>query len=194
MNDELKQKLSSLMDGEIDNHADPAISKLMTSESLRKTWWRYHLIADALNGILPEYLDRDLADKIAREIAKEPTPLSSHRFVASRLLRPAAGFAIAASVAAIAIFGIQQNSVRTPESPPVQIADTKPPQFNANFSRYTFPVSTNAVSSTIENAGDVEPNPRMNSYLVNYNELRTSQTGVQGIIPYVRIIANDDDQ
>jgi len=194
MNDDLKQKLSSLMDGETDNHAEHTISELITSESLRKTWRRYHLISDALNGNLPALLDRDLAGKIASEIAKEPIPIAGYRVVTRRFLRPAAGLAIAASVAAIAILGIQQNSDRTQERTPIQLADTQLPQINANISSYTFPASSNAVSSQIENTGDVEPNLRLNSYLVNYNEIRTSQTGVQGIIPYVRIIANDDDK
>lgn len=194
MNDDLKQKLSSLMDGETDNHAEHTISELITSESLRKTWRRYHLISDALNGNLPALLDRDLAGTIASEIAKEPIPIAGYRVVTRRFLRPAAGLAIAASVAAIAILGIQQNSDRTQERTPIQLADTQLPQINANISSYTFPASSNAVSSQIENTGDVEPNLRLNSYLVNYNEIRTSQTGVQGIIPYVRIIANDDDK
>ena len=194
MNDDLKQKLSSLMDGETDNHAEHTISELITSESLRKTWRRYHLISDALNGNLPALLDWDLAGKIASEIAKEPIPIAGYRVVTRRFLRPAAGLAIAASVAAIAILGIQQNSDRTQERTPIQLADTQLPQINANISSYTFPASSNAVSSQIENTGDVEPNLRLNSYLVNYNEIRTSQTGVQGIIPYVRIIANDDDK
>ena len=194
MNDDLKQKLSSLMDGETDNHAEHTISELITSESLRKTWRRYHLISDALNGNLPALLDRDLAGKIASEIAKEPIPIAGYRVVTRRFLRPAAGLAIAASVAAIAILGIQQNSDRTQERTPIQLAPNPLPQINANISSYTFPASSNAVSSQIENTGDVEPNLRLNSYLVNYNEIRTSQTGVQGIIPYVRIIANDDDK
>ena len=194
MNDDLKQKLSSLMDGEIDNQAEHTISELITSESLRKTWRRYHLISDALNGNLPALLDWDLTGKIASEIAKEPIPIAGYRVVTRRFLRPAAGLAIAASVAAIAILGIQQNSDRTQERTPIQLADTQLPQINANISSYTFPASSNAVSSQIENTGDVEPNLRLNSYLVNYNEIRTSQTGVQGIIPYVRIIANDDDK
>src|SRR3972149_4128007 len=119
MNDDLKQKLSSLMDGETDNHAEHTISELITSESLRKTWRRYHLISDALNGNLPALLDWDLTGKIASEIAKEPIPIAGYRVVTRRFLRPAAGLAIAASVAAIAILGIQQNSDRTQERMPI---------------------------------------------------------------------------
>ena len=192
MNDDLKQKLSSLMDGDIDNHADHTISQLLANESLRKTWWRYHLITDALNKNLPGIIDRRLAGKVAGDIANEPVQIAGYRIAISRFFKPAAGLAIAASVAAIAILGIQQNSVHAPERLPVKVADTNPPQFNANVSRYTFPVSSTAVSATIADTEIDKPNPLLNSYLVNYNEAKTSQTGVQGIIPYVRIIANDD--
>ena len=194
MNDEMKQKLSSLMDGEFENHSEQTVSNLLESESLRNTWWRYHLIADVLNQNLPGSLDLHLADKLTAAIAKEPVRLASYRSLTNRFLKSAAGFAIAASVAAIAIIGVQQTSNRPPDHPSIKIAETKQPQFNTNISSYTFPASTNLVTSQIEDVREVKPNPQLNSYLVNYNEVRSAQTGVQGIIPYVRIIANDDDK
>lgn len=194
MNDELKQNLSSLMDGEIDSNSDQAVESLLASATLRKTWQRYHLIGDALNRSLPPALDRGLASRLAGDIAREPVSINQRRRARNRYFKPVIGLAIAASVCAIAILSIQQEPNIAPASAPVQIAESQRPQINTNFDSYTFPAATQVVTSQIDNDGDYQPNPQFNSYLVNYNEMRAAHSGVQGIIPYVRIIANDDEK
>lgn len=184
------------MDGEIEGHASDTLDNLMSSRVLRDTWWRYHLISEAMNRNLAAPLDKDMADRIAEIIAQDNVVVAGHRFLSNRFLKPAAGFAIAASVAAVAILGIQHNTAEQPQQAnPVQLAE-RTPDYNMNVSRYTFPVATDTTvtPARVEQVGGVERNPQLNSYLVNYNEFRTSQNGVQGIIPYVRMIANDEDQ
>ena len=199
MNDDMKQQLSSFMDGEIEGHADDAIDNLMASPELRDTWWRYHLISDVMKRELSGPFDNDMAGRIAEAIAGETVVYARNRFLSNRFFKPAAGFAIAATVAGIAILGIQHNSDRQPDQLTTPQVAEKAQNYNINFNRYTFPVSTetmpkDTVTARPEPVGSIEQNPQLNSYLVNYNEYRTSQNGVQGIIPYVRIIANDDDQ
>ena len=188
------------MDGEIDGHADDAIDNLMASQALRDKWWRYHLISEAMNRNLSDPVDKNMTDRIADVISQETVVFAGNRFLSNRFFKSAAGFAIAATVAGVAILGLQHNSVDQPvQSTTPQVAE-KAPDYNINFNRYTFPVSTETMpkdtvtTARPEPAGSIERNPQLNSYLVNYNEYRTSQNGVQGIIPYVRIIANDDDQ
>lgn len=187
------------MDGEIEGHANDAIDNLMTSQGLRDKWWRYHLISDAMNRNLSDPIDRDMAGRIADSIAGESVVFAQNRFLQNRFFKPAAGFAIAATVAGIAIFGLQHNPVEQPAQPAATQVAQKAPDYKIKFNRYTFPVSTetmpkDTVTTRPEPVGSIERNPQLNSYLVDYNEYRTSQNGVQGIIPYVRIIANDDDQ
>ena len=185
------------MDGEIEGRAEDTLDNLMSSPSLRDTWWRYHLISDAMNRNLADTIDKDMAGRITDIIAGDTVVFARNRFLSNRFFKPAAGFAIAATVATVAILGFRHSPVDQPEqATTLQVAD-KTPAYNMNVSRYTFPVATDAVSTRVEQeqAGDIERNnPQLNSYLVNYNEYRTSQNGVQGIIPYVRIIANDEDQ
>jgi len=196
MNDDIKQRISSLMDGEIEGHAEDTLDNLMSSRALRDTWWRYHLISDVMNRNVADSIDKEMADRIAEIIAGDNVVVAGHRFLSNRFLKPAAGFAIAASVAAVAILGIQHNAAENPEQANTAQVAEKMPDYNMNVSRYTFPVATDTAVTPVrvEQASDFERNPQLNSYLVNYNEFRTSQNGVQGIIPYVRIIANDEDQ
>lgn len=207
MNDDMKQQLSGLMDGEIEGHAEDTISQLIASPSLRDAWWRYHLISDAMHGNLPESTDRGLAARISADISGETVVFAQDRFTAKRFLKPAAGFAIAATVAAVAILGIQHHPASQVQKTAVQVAEKAPvtekaPPVKLNVSRYTFPAAAgtaktrdvkDTVSPRAAHPENFAQNPRLNSYLVNYNEFRSSVNGIQGIIPYARIIANDND-
>jgi sigma-E factor negative regulatory protein RseA len=195
MNDDMKEQLSGLMDGEFEAHADEAIGQLINSRPLRETWWRYHLISDVLKQNLPDLIDRQLVAKVADSISDEPVVPAPFRIVKNQFFKPLAGLAIAASVTAIAIVGIQNKNEPQQNLPAARVADTAP-TYNTNISQqYTFPVSATMVTRQPgEPAENVNPNSRLNSYLVNYNEFRASQNGVHGIIPYVRIIANENDQ
>lgn len=197
MIDDMKQQISSLMDGEIEGDAEDTLDNLMSSSSLRDTWWHYHLISEVMNRNLSDTIDKSMAARISDIISGDTVVFAGSRFLSHRFFKPAAGFAIAASVAAVAILGIQHNSTRPPELTNTLQAARTSPDYNMNVSRYTFPAATDAVSTRVdqERTGNIDRNnPQLNSYLVNYNEYRTSQNGVQGIIPYVRIIANDEDQ
>lgn len=188
------------MDGEFEGTADDAIDNLMASQELQDKWRRYHLISDVMKRELSDPVDKEMAGRIAEAISRETVVYAHNRFLSNRFFKPAAGFAIAATVAGIAIIGIQHNSSQQPEQLTTPQVAEKAPDYNINFNRYTFPVSTETMpkdtvtTARPEPVGSIERNPQLNSYLVNYNEYRTSQNGVQGIIPYVRIIANDDDQ
>lgn len=83
-------------------HADP---------ELRKTWERYHLVSTAIRRELGVVLPAGLADRVhARLQGEQPESSFRHR----PYLKFAAGLAIAASVATIAIFSLSpiQNSSR----------------------------------------------------------------------------------
>ena len=127
MNDDMKQQLSGLMDGEIEGHAGDTISQLISSRSLRDTWWRYHLISDALHRNLPHSTDRGMVARIADEISREPVVFAQDRFTVRRFLKPAAGFAIAATVAAVAILGIQHHPASQVGQTAVQVAEKAAP-------------------------------------------------------------------
>lgn len=115
-----QEQLSALMDGDLSDVE--VLNELGTDPALQDTWARYHLIGDAMRGDLPVNLQLDLSDSIMLALEDEPTILAPkpvqpaapqvHRAKVLPLLRRVSQqvgqYAIAASVAAAVIFGVQQ--------------------------------------------------------------------------------------
>lgn len=96
----MKQRVSELMDGELNDHAAAeAIVVLRKQSELRESWSTYHLIGDVLRqtgGIVPEFEQR-----IAESLSQEATVLAPRRLIPQRWSRPA--WAAAASLAAVSM-------------------------------------------------------------------------------------------
>lgn len=116
-----KEQLSALMDGDLSEIE--VLNELGTDPTLQDTWSRYHLIGDAMRGDLPVNLQLDLSDSIMLALEDEPTILAPKPAQpAAPQVQPAGKvipfvrrfgqqvgqYAIAASVAAAVIFGVQQ--------------------------------------------------------------------------------------
>lgn len=116
-----KEQLSALMDGDLSEIE--VLNELGTDPALQDTWSRYHLIGDAMRGDLPVNLQLDLSDSIMLALEDEPAILAPKPAQpAAPQVQPAGNvipfvrrfgqqvgqYAIAASVAAAVIFGVQQ--------------------------------------------------------------------------------------
>ncbi len=106
MNELMRDRISALIDEELapSEHA-AVVDQLCASEHLRSTWSRYHLIGDALRRELPDDRAFSIASRVREQLQEEPTvlvPRSPMRRM-PRWVKPMAGTAIAASVAAAAI-------------------------------------------------------------------------------------------
>ena len=106
MSTEKLELVSALADDELDHGAPFVLRSLLDDADSRKTWGRYHLMGECLRGHLTDPVDARLAEKISAALQDEPSCRSLPR--RGRLQRAAAGFAIAASVALIAILGVRQ--------------------------------------------------------------------------------------
>lgn len=194
MTDKTNERLSELMDGEFGEHSEQIIDDLVREPSLQKVWARYHLISDSLKQNLPRGIHVNLADNVSKAIASEPIIFAPGKTSTQTIVKPIVGFAIAASVAAMAILSLQQNGDEQVATASPQIAkQTTAPV--TSTSQYVFPAS--AVSTEIKQVKPVQQagsNSRLNSYLVNYNEYRTTHTSMQGLIPYVRVIAHENNE
>jgi len=228
MSEDKREALSAFMDGELEGDASAIIDDLLRDDRVRRKWHHYHLIGDTLRHSLPEHLDEQLATGISARLRSEPTILNPGRRPLPPYLKPVAGLAVAASVAAMAIIGIQhqgssdqatpavaQPALATAASAPIQQASTpvrqggatveeasdqlpalQPVQPNIPAMRsYTFPVrkvsaggATAAPATAVPQDG---PNSRLRNYLINYNEYHAT-AGMQGMPPYVRIVAHDN--
>ncbi|MEH8100902.1 RseA family anti-sigma factor [Aeromonas veronii] len=122
-----KEQISALMDGDLSDAE--VLNELEMDSDLQDTWGRYHLIGDAMRGDLPVNLQLDLSDSIMAALEDEPTILAPKPVETAPVLQSAVApvktdsnvvplfrrvgqqlgqYAIAASVAAAVIFGVQQ--------------------------------------------------------------------------------------
>ncbi|QXB31512.1 transcriptional regulator [Aeromonas sp. FDAARGOS 1405] len=122
-----KEQISALMDGELSDAE--VLNELEMDSDLQDTWGRYHLIGDAMRGDLPVNLQLDLSDSIMTALEDEPTILAPKPVETASVVQPVVApiktdsnnvvplfrrvgqqlgqYAIAASVAAAVIFGVQ---------------------------------------------------------------------------------------
>ncbi len=122
-----KEQISALMDGDLSDAE--VLNELEMDSDLQDTWGRYHLIGDAMRGDLPVNLQLDLSDCIMAALEDEPTILAPKPVETAPVQQPVVApvktdsnvvplfrrvgqqlgqYAIAASVAAAVIFGVQQ--------------------------------------------------------------------------------------
>ena len=152
MSQEVKEKISSFYDDELDaSDHDHVITHLKSNLDIQNTWRRYGLIGDALKKNLPDNLEHNLFSRIQVAMESEPTHLSvaADQNVRSMVKNadvveisrkspkdkdkgfhhPAFGFGIAATVALVSVLGFQMFS-SSPEMPlQTEIASTPPTAF-----------------------------------------------------------------
>src|SRR5215213_5183812 len=100
----MKDRISALMDGELDDTAAAqTIDTLNQDREALDSWRMYHLISDALRDT--QVLSAGFASRVAAELAKEPTVLSPRAMKSGRADPPRRALAWAAGVAAVALVG-----------------------------------------------------------------------------------------
>jgi len=184
MTKSIHEDISALVDGEMEEaDAHRIVDELIADPALMADWSRHHLTSDVLREKGPAVPVGDLALRVSQAIAAEPAiaadvaPLRPAR-PAMPAWKPLAGLALAASVATVAILGAR-NWDSGPAGPQVAQA----------------PVSTNAQTVAVQSGKvrwDVKGRSvenRLNSYLVNHSEYLNN--GMQGMLPYARIVSYD---
>jgi sigma-E factor negative regulatory protein RseA len=193
MNSNELEALSALVDDQLQEGESGVLQELIGNEPARRRWGRYFLISDCLKGELPRYVDPGLADRIAIAIRREPVMLATRTPLPAAILKPLAGLAIAASVAALAIVGIQLNHGGSAPAPTAQVTFTTGPQTEPEGAFRLASGHPGAEPARPQLSNGRLPSSRLNRYLVNYNEFR-SNAAVQGMLPYVRIVAHERDE
>lgn len=184
MTDALNEQLSACLDGELPPaELDLLLKRVGREAELRAAIGRYSLIGEAMRAERPAVASRDFASKVMVAVAVEPAPTQVEpvqtpvqqpavvRRTAAispatiRYLRPAAGMAIAAGVAAVAVFVMQptgQSDLGTANAP--LVAANEPivaPGTDADPS-YVVPTSTS-------NSAFI-PATRLTNYVVAHSE------------------------
>ena len=206
MTDEIREQLSALLDDELSaTESAHLLDKLGQSRDLRDHWDRYHLIGDVLRGETLHVSSIQIADRVRERIEKEPFIVASpkprsaaaqtepgHRS-SVQWLKPAAGVALAASVAVVTVFslpqltgdsgdpgsGVQIAATQQPINPPVQLVSS---QRSSAYSRGS--------SLRWKNLSEPQVESKLNGYLVDHNEY-AAPGGMSGVLPYATFVSYD---
>jgi sigma-E factor negative regulatory protein RseA len=177
MNDQTKQHISSLMDGEISRETSRfLVRRLGSDDELSATWARYHLIRDCLRYQEGRFTGEDLCSRVSSALENEPN--KSGRKLPLSWLKPAAGMAIAASVALLAVVSVGQRQME-PNASPAGFADT------AQAEAFVTPQSLSPTSVTQQ--ASLSGDSRMNSYLLRHYQAAGSAGG-KGFVALVPIV------
>lgn len=175
MTDRLKEQISAMVDDELPvAEQELLVARMARDPELRACWGRYTLISDALRQHLPDRPSQALAERVMAAVVDEPALAPARR--APVWLKSVASLAVAASVAVVAVIAVQTVNQSTPSIP-----DSAMTQGPAYATRSAQPVDT---EWKLPARGTATP---LDDYLVNHNEYAASN-GVQGMLPYVRIV------
>jgi sigma-E factor negative regulatory protein RseA len=174
MKNSLHEQLSALVDDELTGSEHAMLFRRIESDDqLYQRLSRYQLISDALQNHLPERVDTAFSLRVQGMLRSEPAQSGYSRLAA--LARPAAGLAVAASVAVMAVISIQSARQET-VSPADVVAVSAPPA--GDYMRVS------------DEPGNPSADRKLDMYLVNHNEYAVNR-GMQGMLPYMRIVGHD---
>lgn len=202
MRQQSKESVSAFLDDELQHREiDRTLEQLATSDELRQAWDRYHLIGDIMRGEGIRDSAAGIADRVREQIEREPAILAAPRpgpriLSGHHWMRPAAGAAIAASVATITILALPRFDGLGPKpandrvaavpidrpvvAAPVQLASAPAPIDDAGPGRGT----------RWKNLEQPAVESKLNRFLVDHNEYASSGS-IGGIMPYATFVSYD---
>lgn len=212
------EQLSSFLDGELtEDQCETFIGRLCKDEGMKACLARYQLISDTMRNQLPVSMKPDFVQSVISAIESEPTvlaPSPSRSNFTSNISKKAAGFAIAASVATLAVIGVQsqymedeQQVASMPESNEfVRLTNDRPvtasaqpmviPKSSDGFSNASTVVDQQTVNQRalpqIDSLGKLDAE-LLHQYIINHSQY-ASGASVNEIISHARIVASTKQQ
>jgi sigma-E factor negative regulatory protein RseA len=183
----MQEKISALMDGELDaDDASAVIEQFRNTEELRERWVAYHLISDALGQ--SEIKPLDITRRVNARLMAEPTvsTVSSATLLHPAPKRRPTAYAAAASIAAAMVGGwiilqttqesdlLRQNLADNRTSPSTSATTVAPVA--------TYPVIPAKASIAASESAQI------NDYLLAHRQFSPSTT-IQGAVPFMRTSA-----
>jgi len=187
MTDPVKEQLSACLDGELpEAELGLLLKQVQRDPQVLASMNSYSLISEVIRGSRPVAVSANFADRLAAAIDAEPAPNAAIRRPAKSSLmqwmRPAAGMAVAAGVAAIAVIAFQPDPIATQQV--AAVADTASDAGEAAPS-YTVPTNVDAAADTA-----FVPAARLTNYVVAHSEY-SSPLGRRTVLSGV--LSDDDD-
>ena len=180
--------VSAAVDGEVD---EQTLAQLASDVGSHDEWQRYHMIGDTMRGELPAAIDLDITASIAAAIELEPTIIAPQAnakadTVVSQpprqnnvvsLFKQFGQYAIAASVALVAIVGVQTYNHDQAADSPLPVFNTRPLVGTVSpVSLQTGPVA-NQQGYTNEQV--IEQRLRINAYIQDHMLQQRLNNGVE---------------
>lgn len=164
----MKEKLSAIIDGELEGDVHAELGLLRTDPELRAAWDVYHLIGDALRG----HTSREIAPRVISRLREEPTVLAPPRArsTAGRIGRY--GMYAAASLTAVAV-----------------VAWTAFPGWHTESQLAAGPAATTA-EIPVEGLAVNLPASEVENYLLAHQPY-SHVSAMQGVAPYVRSVSEE---
>jgi sigma-E factor negative regulatory protein RseA len=178
--------LSCLMDGELGD-SKQTMEQLSRCGEAKSFWLNCHIIRDAIRDSQPSRLPHNFSERVMQALESEPVIFSPGAMRRLRVLKPVAGLAIAASVAAVTVFGIRAYYMPDGQQTTGQFAATSSVQ--------TVPAEsvTLAQSPSQQPAAPSKYDDELNAYVLGHME-HAAAGRVQGMMPYVRLTEFEDSQ
>lgn len=190
MSDEQRQRISELQDGELGSAGTAHLFDAVGRETdLRGVWERYHLIGLAIRGepVVPEH--RGIADAVRERVRSEPTVLAP-RGPAPQQRRPlkrAAGMALAAAAAFVAVFVAPALLDRAGS---LQTGPAAQPGFAALSPAAQIPAMQAPATQAPAKRWDLdrpELADKLDLYLVTH-QVAAPTAGAKGMLPYATFV------
>jgi sigma-E factor negative regulatory protein RseA len=194
MNRDLNEQMSALLDGELErDEQDRVVSRMIEGEQARlDQFGRYRLIGDIMRGE-STVMAASMRSRVSQALAGEPTVLAP-RPAPPRWAKPAAGLAVAASVAVAAI-AVAPNFLQQPEFADggAVIASAGAPRTPAisPVLSVSAPATQNVASSAPPNAQwqtlDADLGARLNRLVIEHHEFG-GRTGINGPVSHIGLV------
>jgi sigma-E factor negative regulatory protein RseA len=176
MKDKIHEQLSALVDNELeDGEQELLLRQLARDEELSGRLLRYQVISDALQNHLPAKFSAGFHGRVLAALSDAP-PVHRESSRLAVLVKPAAGLAIAASVAMVAVLSLQSIRQEGPE--PVAALASTPSQ-----DRYIRAAADHAVQS----GAPAVAAQGLDVYLANHSEYAVNR----GMLPYVHLVGHE---
>ncbi len=175
MNDDIREQLSALADDELSELERPLLlGRMQRDSALRECLGRYQLIGEVMRGASTS-TGLGIAKRVQQVVAEDAPMRVSQK---ARWWRPVAGFAVAASVALVAVLAVTTVRNDDPGVTGVAVTGTAP---GATLASDDPGLRWNRIDPQVEK--------RLSGYLVNHSEYAASR-GFQGVMPYARVVSD----
>ena len=170
----MKNKISALMDGELDNvDIADTIAQIKKTEDLRNDWAIYHLIGDTLRHSVAVPID--ITSQVSKNLAAEPTLLAPH--LPTEHKSKVFAFSVAASMVT-AVAAVVWMSVQTMDRPLESITD-----------KSVLQVAVQAEPTVI--SAPIPVPAQINDYLLVHGEF-SPRSAMHGVAPYIHTVSDSD--